>query len=137
MILLDTSVLSLAYRRRTPPQGDREMQVRDTFARLIAVNRPLAVPGIVVQELLAGIRTPLQFEVVLADLRSFHVMLATEEDHLAAARIMSACAASGVVAKNLDCLIAAQAVLSGGELYTTDTDFDRIATVCALGLFRP
>lgn len=69
MILLDTNVLSQAYRRR--PKGTEPPLARTVLARLISENRALAVPGIVVQEILSGIRVPRQFDLVRRDLESF------------------------------------------------------------------
>lgn len=97
----------------------------------------MAVPGIVVQEILSGIRAPRQFELVRGDLESFRVVLATADDHVLAARIMNRCLTKGVVVKTVDCLIAAQTVQQGGRLYTHDSDFDQIALHSELRVYRP
>jgi hypothetical protein len=47
MILLDTSVLSLAFRRRRV--GEPEPQVAATLRRLVTEDAPVGVPGIVLQ----------------------------------------------------------------------------------------
>lgn len=135
MILLDTNVLSEAYRRT--PRGTEPPPARAILAKLISENRAIAVPGIVVQEVLSGIRAPRQFELVRGDLESFQVVLATADDHALAARIMNRCREKGVAAKTVDCLIAAQTVHKGGQLYTHDTDFDRIAAHSELRVYRP
>jgi predicted nucleic acid-binding protein len=60
MILIDTSVLSLAYRRRI--KTSPEPPLVQTFRRLVEEDQPIAIPGIVLQELLSGVRTPSEFE---------------------------------------------------------------------------
>jgi predicted nucleic acid-binding protein len=135
VILLDTNVLSEAYRR--VPRGSPPSPTRAVLTRLISENHPLAVPGIVAQELLSGIRIPKQFDLVRGDLESFRLVLATVDDHVLAATIMNRCLEKGVAAKTVDCLITAQAVNHHARLYTNDTDFAWIAAHSELRLYRP
>jgi predicted nucleic acid-binding protein len=134
LIVLDTSVLSLAFRRRrgdsVPPPAVTEL------AGLIQRDEPLGVPGIVLQELLSGVRTDEQFQ-RLADLMAGFPLLPTRrEDHLAAARISNACRRKGASASTIDCLIAAQTISMKGELFTVDRDFGEIAEHTRLSLYE-
>ncbi len=93
MILLDTSVLSAALRRRRRSAG--ELRAADSLAELIGNDVPVAIPGIVLQELLSGVGDEAQFA-RLADLtHPFPVIMAERKDHVAAARIANGCRRRG------------------------------------------
>src|SRR5207244_1626543 len=57
VILVDTSVWSLTFRRRSRPTIP---PVAALVHELILDDAPLVVPGIVLQELLSGVRDPAQ-----------------------------------------------------------------------------
>jgi predicted nucleic acid-binding protein len=136
LILLDTSVLSLAFRRRRRPP----IAVPDTAAeieRLIEQDLALAIPGVVFQELLSGVREAAEFRRLRRVLEGFPTITATIADHLAAAEIANSCRAGGIAASTIDCLIAAQAVGTDSLLFTLDQDFARIASCCGLELWSP
>jgi predicted nucleic acid-binding protein len=134
LILLDTSLLSLAFRRRRrgPPAAPDPIP---ELARLIEQDLTLALPGIVFQELLSGVRDPSEVARLHAAVAGFPVIMATLEDHLAAAALANSCRAAGIAASTIDCLIAAQAIGGGYSLFTLDRDLDRIATCCTLMLW--
>jgi predicted nucleic acid-binding protein len=134
VILLDTSILSLAFRRRRREDDDPPEVV--ALRKLIAGDVPLAVPGIVLQELLSGVRSPEQFQKLRASLAAFPVLLATEADHVRAAQIGDACRSRGVACSAIDALIAAMSIESGSALWTTDADSQRMARHCGLRLAR-
>lgn len=133
MIVVDTSVWSLAFRRRAGP-GD-EPKVVSLLRRMIKDDYPLSMPGIVFQELLTGVRDVSQAKKLQGILDGFPLLLATKEHHVEAARISTACRKGGVTAATVDCLIAAQCVCSNSPLLTTDEDFKRIARHAALILY--
>jgi predicted nucleic acid-binding protein len=49
--------------------------------------------------------------------------------------LVVACRREGIACSAVDALIAAMTVGVGGQLFTTDADFERIAPRCALRLF--
>lgn len=129
MIVLDSSVLSVVLRRERPaPLAER-------FARLVEQDAPLGVPGVVLQEILSGVRSEVQFTRLQRALEAFPVLLADTAGHVRAAQISNACRRRGIAASNTDCLIAALTIGLRGELWTLDADFQRIAGCCALRLF--
>jgi predicted nucleic acid-binding protein len=135
LILLDTSVLSLAFRRqRRGPPGDPPAQVKE-LQRLIDEDWQLAIPGIVFQELLSGVRHAAELARLRSSLAGFPVITATADDHLAAAELANSCRAKGIAASTIDCLIAAQAIGDPYALFTLDQDFARIAGCCKLALW--
>jgi predicted nucleic acid-binding protein len=133
VILLDTSVVSAALRRRR--KGEAEQALARKVDTLLRSDEQLALPGIVLQELLSGIAERSQYEKVLAGVReSFSVVLATEGDHLKAADILNAGSAKGVAFSTPDALIAAQALNRRATLMTTDADFNKLTKLAGLRL---
>ncbi len=133
MIVLDTSLLSHAYRRSATTESSAEVA---RLRALILDDADLVVPGIVLQELLSGVRGDATLRRLEDELASFRLLLADRETHVAAAALRSTCAAKGVAAASIDCLIAAHAVQVDAELFTLDDDFRHIATHSALRLHR-
>ena len=132
MIVLDSSVLSVVLRRHHPvsPLAER-------FVQLVQQDAPLSVPGAVLQEVLSGVRSEAQFTRLQDALEKFSLLLPDKADHVQAARISNTCRSRGIVTSNADCLIAAQTIRRRAELWTLDTDFERIARCCDLRLFQP
>jgi predicted nucleic acid-binding protein len=125
MILLDTSVLSRVFRRPRPGLAERELHA--AFEALLAGDRSLGLPGIVLQEILTGLKSEKQ----LLDLRGkllagFSIVTATLDDHVEAARLRNRCIGKGVNVSTVDCLIAASAISGGHSLFAVDEDFDTI-----------
>jgi predicted nucleic acid-binding protein len=133
LIVLDTSVLSLVFRRRASVP---EPAIVNTFRELVSRDESLVVPGIVYQELLTGVRSAEQHRRLSSALSGFPLILATRAHHVRAAEVARSCRAAGVASSTVDCLIAAQALGRGCRLFTLDSDFDRIAAVTPLTLFR-
>lgn len=133
MILLDTSVLSAALRRRR--RGPAEEEVAARIATLLNGDEEVALPGIVFQEILGGVADRRQKERLLVTVReSFLVALATEGDHIMAADLGTRAAQRGLALSTADALIAAQAINRRARLFTTDGDFEPIARVAGLRL---
>jgi predicted nucleic acid-binding protein len=124
VIVLDTSILSHALRRRATEGESPETAI---LRRVLAANVQAAVPGVVLQEILSGVRSPAQFRELRRALDDFRLLLANREHHVVAAEISNACRARGVATSLADCLIAALTIGARGELFTTDSDFARIA----------
>jgi len=131
VIVLDTTVLSHAFRR-----SQASSLVAARLRRLIEEDEPLSVPGIVLQELLSGIREPAQFAKLQELMIGFPILLASREDHVTGARIANDCRRAGIAATTPDCLIAAQAIARGARLFTTDQDFLHMARHSQLRLFQ-
>jgi predicted nucleic acid-binding protein len=134
VILLDTSVLSAALRRRSP--GPAESRVTEALSNLLSTGERVGVPGLVLQELLSGIRETAQFDKIKAViLHGYPIVLAEIQDHLLAAAIVNGCARKGVAISSVDGLLAAIAVNRKASLFTTDRDFARVSRLFPLRLF--
>jgi len=95
--------------------------------RLVVDNEPIGVPGIVLQELLSGVRTKKEFERLRKVLDPFTVLLATEEHHLLAATLYNTCKSNGLNVSPTDILIASTTMQCRGTLITSDGDFRRMS----------
>ena len=87
----------------------------------------MAIPSIVLQEVLSGVKTEAAFARLDEVLGGFPLLLPSRETHVRAARLRSQCRTHGIAAATVDCLIAAHAILAGGQLFTVDEDSLRIA----------
>lgn len=93
---------------------------------LIQDGQPVALPGIVKQELLSGIRHQPQFDRLQSTLEPFPLLLATDEDHVMAARVTNTCRSNGIHVGTVDALIVALTTRVDGILLTTDRDYQDI-----------
>jgi predicted nucleic acid-binding protein len=135
VILLDTSVLSRVFRRKRPGPDERRLQL--VFEELMGSDVPLGLPGIVLQEVLTGIRSHRQFSALAANLlAAFTVVPAGIPDHVEAARVRNVCLGRGLNVSGVDCLIAACAITGSHDLFAVDEDFEAIARHAPLRLFR-
>ena len=134
MILLDTSVLSRVFRRTRP--GPAEAGLRTAVESLMG-DADLGLPGIVLQEVLSGIRSEKQFSDLQPRLvTAFAIVHSTTADHVEAARLRNRCLSRGVNVSGTDCLIAAVAIAGGHQLFAVDDDFDAIAKHAPLKMYR-
>ena len=135
MILLDTSVLSRIFRRRRP--GPAERDVHAAFQTLLSSDQPVGLPGIVLQEVLSGLKSEKQLlELRMKLLAAFAIVPATVDDHVQAARLKNGCIARGMNVSSIDCLIAASAIAGGHALFSIDQDFEAISRHSELKLVR-
>ena len=135
MILFDTSVLSRVLRRRHP--GPEERRLRSAFEDLMASDEPLGLPGIVLQEVLSGVRSQRQFSELSGRLlAAFAVLPAGVAEHVDAAKLRNTCLTKGLNVSGIDCLIAACTIAGNHELFTVDEDFEAIAKHAPLKLYR-
>jgi predicted nucleic acid-binding protein len=120
-VLVDTSVWSLALRRRAPAHP-----AVDELRRLIATGRA-AIAGPIRQEVLSGIREQPAFERLRDHLRAFPDEPAQPGDYERAAEFFNACRARGLQGSNTDFLLCALAERHHLPILTTDEDFARYA----------
>lgn len=132
-VLVDTSVWSLALRRKSADLSAGEQSLVQQLRDLIREDR-VQLPGAIRQEVLSGIRHPEQFEKIRAFLRPFPDEPLDIEDYEMAAQVNNSCRAKGVVVSGVDALICAIALRKEFPIFTTDSDFKHYARVLALKL---
>jgi len=116
-VLVDTSVWSLALRRRT-----RAHRSVDELRTLVAHGRA-AIVGPIRQELLSGIRDRAGFERLRDHLRAFPDEPITSADYERAAECFNLCRAKGIQGSNTNFLLCAVAERVRFPILTTDEDF--------------
>ena len=128
-VLVDTSVWSLALRRRAGAETPAVQELRS----LIDEGR-VAMIGPIRQELLSGIRTPESFERLRDHLRPYADEVLESADFERAAEHFNTCRAQGVRGSNTDFLICAAAERRKLPILTTDADFTRFAAILPITL---
>jgi predicted nucleic acid-binding protein len=132
-VLVDTSVWSLALRRRLRDLNSTEKAIVSELVELINEGRARII-GLVRQELLSGIKAPGQFAKLQTILRSYPDEPMNTADHEAAAVAANECISKGLAVSVSDMLICAVAQSRGWAICFTDPDFRRYAKVLHLNL---
>jgi predicted nucleic acid-binding protein len=132
-ILVDTSVWSLALRRRRKDLSNNERTIVMTLEDLIRDGQTIII-GPVRLEILSGIDDDDFFQKVRDYLREFDDEPVALEDYEEAARIYNLCAGAGVASSPNDLVICAVALRLNIPVFTLDADFTRYATVVPLQL---
>lgn len=128
-VLVDTSVWSLVLRRIRTQVGAHARELTE----LIEEERA-AIIGPIRQELLSGIRDPVQFESVRHSLRDFPDLLIGTADYERAAMYYNHCRGRGIQGSNTDFLICAVASRREMAIFTTDKDFGKFAEILEITL---
>ena len=135
-VLIDTSVWSLALRRKNERLNTNERLLVSELSELIREGRARVV-GLVRQELLSGIRATEQYEKLRVHLRSFPDELVDTSDYEEAAKGGNRCRAKGVVVSIVDILLCVVAIKRQWAIFTTDPDFSNYAKVLPLRIHTP
>ena len=126
--IVDTSVWSLALRRRAEDLNQREAHLVAELSELVREGRACMV-GLIRQELLSGIKSSEQYEKLGTTLRAFPDEVLNTSDYEAAAKASNACRSKGVAISVVDALICAVANSRDWTIFTTDPDFRNYETV--------
>ena len=133
-VLVDTSVWSLAYRRRKLPSV--EQSIIDEFAELVRSHHAVMV-GPVRQEVLTGIRDPRAWERLRTTLRAFEDLPLDAEDFELAAEFSNQCRSAGIQGSPADFIICAVSHRYEAPIFTTDGDFEHYAQHLDIALHKP
>ena len=127
MILVDSSVW-IDFLSSSPSPAGAELR------RMIADAEPLALAGVVITEVLQGLKRDVRR---LEHYLSQWDMLEPKgfSTYREAAAIFRAARARGLAATTIDALIAAIAIEHGVTLFTLDKDFSRLAGITRLPLY--
>jgi predicted nucleic acid-binding protein len=135
-VLIDTSVWSLALRRKNESLNPKERFLVAELSELIREGRARMI-GLVRQELLSGIKAAEQYEKLRLHLRSFPDEAVDTSDYEEAAKAGNRCRAKGVVVSIVDILLCAVANKRLWTIFTTDPDFSNYAKVLPLCIHTP
>jgi hypothetical protein len=132
-VLVDTSVWSLALRRRPRDLNAAEQLIVDELVDLTREGRA-RILGLIRQELLSGIKTATQYRKLRVALRAFPDEPIDTSDYEAAAKVSNDCRSRGMVASVVDALICQVALARQWSIFTTDPDFKAYARVLPIKL---
>ena len=130
-VIVDTSIWSLAFRRRRESVNSHTVTLRE----LIADGR-VALLGVVRQEILSGIRHNEQFDRLKINLHAFPDLSLDVEDYELAAQYFNICQGNGIQGSHTDFLICAAAKRRNYEIFTTDKDFENFSQYLPIILMK-
>jgi len=130
-ILVDTSIWSLALRR---PSGVVNPEAA-LLKRIIEQGEDIYLLGIILQEVLQGIRKPNDFVALKEYFKAFPLIDLAREDYIRAAELKNHLVRKGKQGNTIDALIASAAISRHCHLFTADKHFTHIAEHSELKLF--
>ena len=128
MVLVDTSIWIDFLQA---PESDAS----SVLVSLIKDHNHVTLCGIVLQEVLQGIRNQKSFELVRERLLKFPFVEANRETWLLAAALYRDLRAKGITLPPVDVTIAAIAIQNGVPLFSRDRHFEEVAKVSGLRLY--
>ena len=131
-VLVDTSVWSIALRRKNP--GQELLPYIDELTELVNDIRVVMI-GAIRQELLSGIASLDQFKKLRSYLASFPDLALGTVDYELAAELFNCCRQQGVQGSHIDFLITAVAINNNLPVFTLDRDFHHYAQHTDLVLY--
>ena len=135
-VVIDTTIWSLALRRRAHQLSDDEKRLVEEWVDLVDSGRA-ALVGPVHQEVLSGIRSEEVFETLHEKLKTFPYLRNSPSDYVQAARFFNLCRSHGVAGSHGDMLICAIAYRHEASIFTTDPDFPGYAKHLPIRLHMP
>ena len=132
-ILVDTSIWSLAFRRKAEAVIPPEVL---ELKQLILENRARII-GPVRQELLSGIAHSEQYNSLRDKLRAFPDVPMETGHYERAAEMYNQYHKSGIQVSHIDFVICAVAKGYGMPLFTSDRDFEQYNRILGIPLYRP
>lgn len=129
-ILVDTSIWSFALRRQHKNNGSETRKLQE----IILSGEKIYVTGIILQEILQGIKADSQFNKLKSYFEVFPLISPGRETYIYAAALSNKCRRSGIQLTTIDCLIASIAIQHDCYLLTADRDFALVAKVAPLKL---
>jgi len=130
-IIVDTCVWSLALRRKEPIENEYVNELKELIKEV-----RVQLIGPVRQELLSGIKSEKQFNLLRDHLRAFEQINIKTEDYELAAEYFNTAGKIGIQGSNTDFLICATSYRHKMPIFTTDKDFVNLQTVLPIELHR-
>ncbi len=132
-VFVDTSVWSLAFRRSSSPQEPSVRRLEACLER----GDTVVTTGIVLQELLQGVRGPVQASRIAAEFSPLPVIVPEIEDPIEAAALRNQRRRNGVRVGTIVALLARLCIRHELSMLSTDKDFEGVARHTPLVLMRP
>jgi predicted nucleic acid-binding protein len=133
MVLVDTSVWSLALRRQPLDLSPPEKGIVAVWSELVRQGR-VRLLGPIRQEILSGLRDAEQFTALRERLAAFPDAPIEAGDYVQAARFFNLCRGRGVAGSHTDMLICAVGHRFHWPVFSVDADFARYAKLLPIRL---
>jgi len=134
-VLIDTSVWSLAFRRKESDLSKNEIIFLNELKELINEVRTIII-GPIRQEILSGIQNHNQFDQLKNKLSLFEDSIITTKDYELAADFYNICRKRGIQGSHIDFLISAFSVNNNYPIFTLDKDFNQYIKYCEIRLHK-
>ncbi len=131
-LLVDTSVWSLALRR----DGKQSRPEVLFLARALEEGESVFTTGLILQELLQGFRGPKSRDAILERFACLPLLIPDRHDHVQAAELRNTCRRRGLQVGTIDALLAQLCLRHSLAMLTTDRDFENVAELHPLELWR-
>ena len=135
-VLVDTSIWSLAFRRKKESNFLRHTVIINELKELIKETRAVII-GPIRQEILSGISDEKQYLTLKEKLETFDDVSINQSDFELAAELYNICRKKGIQGSHSDFLICAVALQNNFLVFTEDKDFDLYSKILAVKLHRP
>ncbi len=136
IVLVDTTIWSLALRRRPQALGGQDRLLVEEWTRLVRSGEAVLI-GPIRQEILSGIRHETSFAALQKILGDFRYLEIIPSDYDQAARFFNLCRAHGIAGTAIDLLICAVAHRFDVPIFTTDADFQHFSPRIKIRLHAP
>lgn len=130
-MFVDTSVWSLALRRDAPPSTPEISELRRALDAGVVFST-----GLVLQELLQGFPRPRAKQQIINHFAALPLLIPDRDDHIQAAELRRTCRQKGVQIGTVDALLAELCVRHELTMLTTDQDFQHIAAVVPISVWK-
>ena len=131
-VLVDTSVWSLALRKKRPDSNDKKLI---EYLSFLIRNRYAVMIGPIRQEILSGISDEDKFRELKEALKAFPDFEITIEDYEQAAAYYNICRSKGLQVSHIDYLICCVAHNNDFLIFTLDKDFEQYRKYIDIELF--
>lgn len=130
-VLVDTCIWSLALRRKNNADLPYVLELQE----LINTGRVQMI-GAIRQEILSGIKTNAQFQLLKSSLAAFPDLVLCEADFELAAEFFNLLRSKGIQGSDTDFLLCAVSVNYSVPIFTFDKDFELFAAHLPIKLYR-
>ena len=131
-VLVDTSVWSLALRKKRPDSNDKKLI---EYLSFLIRNRYAVMIGPIRQEILSGISDEDKFRELKEALKAFPDFEITIEDYEQAAAYYNTCRSNGIQGSHIDYLICSVAHNNDFLIFALDKDFEQYRKYIDIELF--
>ncbi|HWF61757.1 MAG TPA: PIN domain-containing protein [Nitrospira sp.] len=136
MVLIDTSIWSLALRRSSSALNETQVHLVARWKELVRDGQA-ALIGPIRQEMLSGLQQREAFETLRTHLAPFDDVPLMRNDYEEAAGLFNLCRSHGLTGTAIDLLICAVACRLQTPIFTIDQDFLRYRRQIPIRLYEP